>query len=540
MNLKSLAVGIGLMLGLSHHQYARAQEMQERWFFLQTNLLPDTNVKKVTALFTQAHAAGYNGVVLEDSKFGRLGEMNSAYFNHVATVKAAAAANHLEIIPGLFSIGYSEDLLGHNPNLAEALPVRDQPYIVGDDSIARVAANKNLLPASFAKWDWHDDCVHIEEQGRVARVQEARNQNARIVSALALRPFTQYHLRVSVKTDHFNTRPEVKVLPKGSGQDLQYQSLDIAATQDWRTCDVVFNALESTQVNLYLGAWGAGAGQLAWRDVSLQEVGMVNLVRRVGAPLRVTTDDGTPLQEGRDFQPVADPRMGVIPWPGSYEVWHEGPVIKTLGLKSGTILHVSYYHAEVMAGGQVMICPSEPETLAELRDQARRVHAAFGAKRYFMNHDEIRCLNWDESCVHRHMTPGQILADNVHTCAEILRSVNPGGQVYVWSDMFDPNHNAHDHYYLVNGDYAGSWKGLEKDAHIVLWNSGTREKSMQFFHALGNPMMVAGFYDAPVQQLQDWLDDANKSGGVTGVMYTTWTGDFSQMAAFAKLAWGKP
>lgn len=34
-----------------------------------------------------------------------------------------------------------------------------------------------------------------------------------------------------------------------------------------------------------------------------------------------------------------------------------------------------------------------------------------------------------------------MLADNVRVCTQILREVNPGGDIYVWSNMFDPNHN---------------------------------------------------------------------------------------------------
>ena len=47
-------------------------------------------------------------------------------------MKAAAAKAKLELIPAVFSIGYSNGLLAHDPNLAEGLPVIDQPYVVKD------------------------------------------------------------------------------------------------------------------------------------------------------------------------------------------------------------------------------------------------------------------------------------------------------------------------------------------------------------------------------------------------------------------------
>ena len=64
---------------------------------------------------------------------------------------------------------------------------------------------------------------------------------------------------------------------------------------------------------------------------------------------------------------------------------------------------------------------------------------------------------------------------------KFLRQVNPQGQVYVWSDMFDPFHNAHDKYYLVRGNLANSWEGLDRNIVIVDWNEGKAAESLKFF-----------------------------------------------------------
>ena len=41
--------------------------------------------------------------------------------------------------------------------------------------------------------------------------------------------------------------------------------------------------------------------------------------------------------------------------------------------------------------------------------------------------------------------------------------------VWVWSDMLDPNHNTHGNYYLVQGDYTGSWNYVPKEMGIATW-----------------------------------------------------------------------
>ena len=55
---------------------------------------------------------------------------------------------------------------------------------------------------------------------------------------------------------------------------------------------------------------------------------------------------------------------------------------------------------------------------------------------------------------------------------QILKEVNPKARIVVWSDMFDPNHNAVDKYYLVNGTLEESWEGLPQDVIIANWNGG--------------------------------------------------------------------
>ncbi|TFG89402.1 MAG: hypothetical protein E4H17_00780, partial [Gemmatimonadales bacterium] len=65
-------------------------------------------------------------------------------------------------------------------------------------------------------------------------------------------------------------------------------------------------------------------------------------------------------------------------------------------------------------------------------------------------HNEIRCLGWDASCAAQGRTAGGVLAAHLRRC----RSLVTGTQVYAWSDMFDPFHNAHAGYYLVHGDLA--------------------------------------------------------------------------------------
>jgi hypothetical protein len=100
--------------------------------------------------------------------------------------------------------------------------------------------------------------------------------------------------------------------------------------------------------------------------------------------------------------------------------------------------------------------------------------------------------------------------------------------------MFDPNHNAHDVYYLVFGDLSGSWNGLTSDVRIMNWNLGNAA-SLKFFSDAGHEQIIAGYYDSGDGATSATTELAAAQGisGVKGMMYTTWKNDFSQLEAYA-------
>ena len=168
----------------------------------------------------------------------------------------------------------------------------------------------------------------------------------------------------------------------------------------------------------------------------------------------------------------------MIPWPGGFTAWHDPPVVTLPSgsrIRDGQKVLLSYYHTAIIYEEQVMCCMAEPKLYEILRWQIEQVHKHLQPDGYFLQHDEIRVQGWDESCRRTGKTPGELLAENVGKCVALVRGEDAGKPIYVWSDMFDPSHNAQKsgRYYLVKGDgpWYGSWKGLDKDVVIVNWNS---------------------------------------------------------------------
>ena len=267
--LPGLALVILILLpASSSHLYAARDQ---RWVLYYLNFWADSNVTDLQAVMTRAAQAGYTHFLIYDSKFAFLNTMDARYFSNVAKIKSTAAALGLEIVPQIFPIGYSNDLLFNDPNLIEAMPVTNSLLVVSN-GVALPQPNPPVgfrSGGSFANlslWDWHDTTV-VQDNG-AARVTNPNGQLARVMQTINVTPFRQYHISVWVKAQAFLGTPEVKVV--NAGVPLTYNSLGTQQTQDWQTHHVVFNSLSNQQVTVYFGCWDGSTGSLWWSNAAIR------------------------------------------------------------------------------------------------------------------------------------------------------------------------------------------------------------------------------------------------------------------------------
>jgi hypothetical protein len=499
---------------------------RELWLYYGANFADSGSVETLERVWRRAAKAGYSTIVLADVKFARLGEMDASYFARVR--RARALADQLGLRPCRACSRSDARARCSRPiptsPRASRSATRCSRFTPARRASSPIRRSPWITPTSIGA-SMRDSVVVIHDN----------LHRARWSYRVRVAPHRCYHVGVEIRTQGFSGQPLIQAMA-GDRPLALVKSLGAKSTQDWTEHDVVFNSQDATDVTIYFGVWHPERGRVEWRDWRIEEVGPVNLLRRPGAPLHVRdAKDGHEYVEGVDFEPLRDPRLGVIPWRGQYEVWHEPPRLVT-HLSDGTRLRVSWFHVAFGYGTQVTCCPSELRTLERLRDEAARVHALFGTGRAMMMHDEIRALNQDSSCTSRGLTPGRILAENARDCVALLA----GDSIDVWNDMFDPNHNAVRDYALVNGDLAGSWDGLPSSVGIVNWNPGNRGRSLRFFADRGHRQVIAGYYDGPPGDVVPWLEAAAGVPGVDAVMYTTWQGRYDDLEAFAEICRGRP
>src|SRR5439155_24997847 len=129
--------------------------------------------------------------------------------------------------------------------------------------------------------------------------------NARLSRKIAVQPYRQYHVSVWIKTAGFSAAQlDVEMIDGAGGRLRNFDDargpFTLKPTQDWTQYHFVFNSMESSSINVVLGAWGPTVGQVWIDDLAIDEIALVNLLRRPGAPLRVYDAGGTAYDEGAD------------------------------------------------------------------------------------------------------------------------------------------------------------------------------------------------------------------------------------------------
>jgi hypothetical protein len=324
-----------------------------------------------------------------------------------------------------------------------------------------------------------------------------------------------------------------------SGTEILYWKPGLAATQDWRRVSLLFNTLDHTQVHVRIGLWWASQGRVWIDDIALEEVGIINVLRRTGTPVTVENLDGSiAYEEGGDYEYIEDPQVQRRRFSDHAAVPIDIP--PGSAINDGQRLRVSYYHAQVLGKSQIPICMSEPGVTDAWRSAATTLAAETGAKRYLLSMDEIRAGASCELCKARGLTPGELLAETISAQMAILRNVSPKAEFFVWSDMLDPNHNGHDgDFFFVEDGFYYSWQNTPSDVVMVPWLNPIRDDSLQFLSQQGFQTLWSADRALGGGDPTSFLVSLDQTPGARGIMYTTWVRDYDLAGDFGDrvLAW---
>ncbi|MBQ7189283.1 MAG: hypothetical protein IJR99_07690 [Kiritimatiellae bacterium] len=567
--LRGAKLVVGVMVGLVCTAQA-AEQYADRWFYVARGLGRDQDVQEIRELADVAGKNGLNGMLLccGVESYDYWDEATRA---RLESVKRACEVSRIEIIPIIWSVGYGT-MLNKNKNLVEGIPCRDIPYHALGKTAEIVAtpsvefANPGFESPAGAKagipgWSWTDrpgDVSHLDAEVRRSGKYSLRLQNfenyphghGRACHALRLKLDHPYLLSAWVKTENFTSADghglKIQVYSRRGSQaklyahrgemaQLAMYSMDEKQpTRDWTKISVVCSLHDDPECLLYVGVWGGKSGKVWIDDVMIEEFGVTDVIRRPGTPFTVrNAKTGAKYEEGRDFAPVPglrqlnpreDKRSLVLQIP-------EGSAIR-----EGDDLLIDYYRPSWPAHFQNTVCMSEPELYERFARSAQAIRKALNPKKWFLSMDEIRAGGTCAACEARKTDMAHILADCICKQREIIRKTCPGAEIYIWSDMLDPAHNAHDNYYLCKGTYEGVWDLIPNDLIIACWYRERRNLSMPFFSKRGFRTLAGAYYDVDtLDGCAEWLQTCNETPRCTGIMYTSWRNKYRLLGDFGKL-----
>lgn len=528
------------------------QPYQDRivWIF-GWGLGSDNDVAEIKKVLKSAADSGFNAVMMS-AGMDTLCKQNTNYFRRLNEILETCRDYKLEFIPGVFSVGYGGGALAHNRNLAEGILASNVLYAVKGNTAEFVPESSGLFRNggfeeyrgnNFIGYRFHDQPgvvsfvdTNVFHGGRASLRMENFTANqwghGRVMQEIKVKPWRLYLVSLWVKTENLSPPNAFNLQVLVENRSLSPRQFNLPATGDWRKISMVFNSMDYDTVRVYAGMWGGRGGRLWLDDWDVQELGVINVLRRPGTPVKVTSEDGKEVYiEGKDFEPLIDTEF-------SFWRWDRKPMniklTKDSRIKPDQRLRVSWYHPMVIHESQVTVCMGEPELYQIYEHESELLAKYVKPKRVMLNMDEIRMGGTCKACDGKDMA--KLLGECVQKQVAAIRKFNPQAKIYIWSDMFDPNHNAHANYYLVRGDFTGSWDHIPKDLIIAVWGGKPREKSLTFFDSRGFQTLVACYYDADdLTEVKGWLDIARKCKNVTGFMYTPWQKKYQLLPEFGKL-----
>ena len=514
MNGKMVAAIAAMALAAS----ATAGDLRNRWVYVQDALVAPDCVEKVSNAVLTAKAGGMNGVMLTCGlDFCRFWP----YERHVrfSRIKKICEDAGMEIVPSIWTLGYG-GLSNYGLTFAEGFPVEDVPLKVEGTNAVFDASSSFTTNLSATAGFQRDGCYR------------------RLIKKVSLKPHRYYRYSFEFRTKGLAGEKPFKVIARDATIKMFFEreciNVDYRPTQDWTPCSLTFSSGESDTHYLYIGFMGGWkAGDFEVRNVTLAETAPRQILRRPGTPrILRNAATGETYKEGRDYAlpklryplPRQDlPECALAIPPGSR-------------IKPGDRLVFSCYTPCVVYGGQVSTCLSEPALYEAMEDSAKRIEEKLHPAKWMLSMDEFRNGGTCAACRARGRPVGEMYAEAVTRAFNTIRKIHPGAEVYIWSDMLDPNHNSVKEYYNCIGSFEDTWKGVPKDLIMCCWYDKKSHLSMPFFSSKGFRTLAAAYYDEkpPFEYSRKWRDVVQRTDGAIGIMYTTWRHAYGDLPEFCR------
>lgn len=542
-SLSAWAGVLGVLVALS----ARADGDDWRWIFYSHSCTTAEQLAKGKEFVDRAARAGMNGMLV--GNLDDIWRQGAGAKNCLRELKAYAEEKGVELVPHCWPIGGYGVLSNVYPGILESTLLKGMPFEAKDDEIVSVMDATPIANPALEEYDvaenrvrgWVTDMPGIASfvdpdgghDGKPAvrfepGPDKEPGRHSRLMQKIQLKSGRRYRFSGWVRGTglHMYFHPiKLQVIPDGAPDASR--GLPLAkGDEDWHRLSVEFTTGSSGVVHVYAGSWGATQGKLWLSDFSLEEIGITELSQRKSAPRRLrNAETGVVYREGVDWR-LKDVKRG--------------DEVRLERLEGGAIrpgdklLFDCFVVAHAGAKFQVATCMSDPRLYDGLKLSAAAIQELLRPKVWLLSLDEIMCGGTCELCKVRKTDMAHILGECVTRMHAIIKAEDPDARIFVWSDMFDPNHNARDGVGACRGTFEGVVDLIPKDIGLMLWYGEKLDKSVSYFAARGRCFMGSICCDGKncEETVRVWKEKLAPQPGLRGFMYTTWLNDYSKVGVF--------
>ena len=500
-----------------------------------------------------AAAHGLNGMLV--GNVDDLFRQSQSARDNVRALKLYGDQKGVKIIPSLWGTSPG-DMTYSTPSLHETIALKGMPFEAQGGRIVHRKSATPIRNASlkeydleknvFAGWSAEHPGVgsFVEPDGGhdgkpAVRFEPARAKDkyrhSRFMQKVTLEPRRRYRfsgwfrgedadryfhpMRISVGVDNGKDKP---MTFSSSGRNVPKGDLD------WHQLSVSFTAGETGTIYLYAGSWSMTDGRFWLSDFALEEIGITELSMRKSAPRRLrNAATGVVYAEGKDWT--------VAPRKHGEEVVLE--LAKGSAIKSGDqLLFDCFIVARGGPKSNSSTCMSDPQLYAWLEKSARTIAEVLEPEVWMLGIDEIMAGGTCELCKTSKKDLAHILGECTTKMRDIIRRETPNAEIFVWSDMYDPYHNANVRLGACRGTFEGVGDLIPKDVGMMLWYGEKVDKSAPYFAERGHCLMGSICCDGKdvAGAVRKWKNGLSAYPGLRGFMYTTWINEYSKIDTFVR------
>lgn len=505
------------------------------------------------AFVDRAAAAGMNGMTvcgLDD--LWRWSEPAKACLREL---KAHADAKGVRLVPHGWSVGYGT-MTGALPELVETTQFLAMPFVAEGGRIVPYKGSVSLDNGSLEDFDlakntfrgWRGDHPGLESfadtnvchSGRASvRFEPAPEKDqyghARFFRHVDLTPGRRYRYTAWVRgvDVHRTYHPVIsQVYLDGSSQNgspaFAVGRAFREGDHDWHKLSVEFSSGEAKGAMLYTGSWSLKGGTFWIDDLALEEIGVTELARRATAPRTLrSAATGRIYEEGRDWT--------LAKTKGGEEIRMDIPSGSRIA-PGEQLLFDGYMIARAGPKSQISTCMSDPRLYAAFEKSAQAIEEILHPGAWFLSLDEVMNGGTCELCAPRKTDMAHIFGDCVTKMRDIIKAVDPKAEIFAWSDMFDPWHNAKAKVGGCRGSFVGSADLIPADVGMMFWHGGILEKSAPYFAERKHRFMGSICCDSRnlLKVLHNWKEKLSPYPELRGFMYTTWVNNYDNLDLFMK------